>query len=142
MIVVVDASIAAKWFLRERDSPLAERLLQSAHELVAPDFMRLEVANALLRAARRGQIGYDEAEAAVDRLAGPAVRFEHSGQFVDTALNTAARHGGTVYDAVYIVQALSAGAVVLTDDLELARTATKASATAILLSSADFAKLI
>ncbi|OHC81211.1 MAG: hypothetical protein A3G73_01560 [Rhodospirillales bacterium RIFCSPLOWO2_12_FULL_67_15] len=55
MIVVVDASVAAMWFLPEPHSESAALLLDAKCELIAPDLMRLEVANALAQAARAGR---------------------------------------------------------------------------------------
>jgi predicted nucleic acid-binding protein len=65
MIVVVDASLAAKWMLWEADSRAAlEFLLRKDHELCAPDLLFTEVAAAIVkRANMRKDIAADALEA-------------------------------------------------------------------------------
>ena len=126
MIVVVDASVAAMWFLPEPHSESAALLLDAKCELIAPDLMRLEVANALLKAARRGVIDFADAVAALTRLSAPSVRFERAGPYVEPAFEVAERHGGSVYDGTYIALAKAFSAVVATNDMDLAKTARSA----------------
>jgi predicted nucleic acid-binding protein len=126
MIVVVDASVAAMWFLPEPRSELAASLLDAPCEIVAPDLLHIEVANAFLKAARRGAIDSTDAAAALARLAAPSVRFEHSGSYAETAFELAERHGGSVYDGVYIALAKALSATIATNDTELAQTARSA----------------
>jgi predicted nucleic acid-binding protein len=51
LVYVVDASVVLKWFLPEKDSGLADSLLEDFlngdAELIAPDLILLEAANAL-----------------------------------------------------------------------------------------------
>src|SRR4029077_10103178 len=57
MRYVLDASVALKWVLPEKDTPKAVRLRnayrQRQHELLAPDIFSAEVAHALAKAERR-----------------------------------------------------------------------------------------
>lgn len=123
MIVVVDASVVAMWFLPEPRSEAAALLLDSPCEIVAPDLLRLEVANAFLKATRRGAIDSADAVAALARLAAPSVRFERSGPYAEAAFELAERHGGSVYDGTYVVLAKALSALIVTNDAELADTA-------------------
>lgn len=52
-MLILDASVAAKLFIAEADSDLAEQLLTSGHVLTAPDLVLVEVGNALHKAWRR-----------------------------------------------------------------------------------------
>ena len=122
MIVVVDASVAAMWFLPEPHSESAALLLDAKCELIAPDLMRLEVASAFLKAARRGAIDFADAVAGL----APSVRFERSGPYAEPAFEVAERHGGSVYDGIYVALAKAFSAVVATNDMELAKTARSA----------------
>ena len=65
MKYVLDASVAAKWFLPEADSRLALALRddyqQQVHELIAPDVFPLEIAHALIRAERKGVVSHPDA---------------------------------------------------------------------------------
>lgn len=60
-MIVVDASVAAKWFLPELDSSEAERLLEGPETMTAPDLIPIEVAAAISRRFRLGDL--DAAEA-------------------------------------------------------------------------------
>jgi predicted nucleic acid-binding protein len=41
--VVLDASVAAKWYVREADSDAAEKLFESNLQFIAPDIFLAEV---------------------------------------------------------------------------------------------------
>ena len=128
-MIVVDASVAAMWFLPEPMSDAAARLLDADHELAAPDLLRLEVASALLKAVRRGAVAPADAAEALARLSVSPLRFEPAGIYAEPAFSLAQRHGGSVYDGTYIALAQALGAVVATNDAELARTARAAGVT-------------
>jgi predicted nucleic acid-binding protein len=52
-MIVVDASVATKWFLFEEDTPSANALLGGTHKLLAPALIRIEVYAALTRRFRK-----------------------------------------------------------------------------------------
>ena len=56
MCFVVDASVVVKWLVAEDDAEIAEEMATSGHDLHAPRLMASEVANALWRKARTGEI--------------------------------------------------------------------------------------
>lgn len=64
-MIVVDASVAAKWVLVENGSHLAEQLLVGTDSLVAPALIRIEVAGAITRAHRKAEISEQKARAAL-----------------------------------------------------------------------------
>ena len=66
--VVVDASVAVQWFAREAGSEAAARLVEGDQPLIAPDIMPLEVANALWKKTRRGDVPPGDLQPAVTRL--------------------------------------------------------------------------
>jgi predicted nucleic acid-binding protein len=49
-MIVVDASVAAKWFLPEKGSSAALALQEGPSQLAAPDLIRMEVAAAITKA--------------------------------------------------------------------------------------------
>lgn len=51
-MIVIDASVATKWFLPEADSEQAAALLETNEKLFAPELIRIEVASAIARRAR------------------------------------------------------------------------------------------
>ena len=134
MIVVVDASVAAMWFLPEEQAETAALLLTSQFELIAPDLIRLEVGSALLKALRRKQIAPADCEEALRTLLPAAVRFVPTSNHVFTAFGIAQRLGGSIYDATYISLAQSLDAPVITNDAQLAAIARKARVKAMMVS--------
>jgi len=65
-MIVVDASVAVKWLISERDEDAAENLLRSEQEVVGPLLLRVEVAAAVARKARYREIPEAEAAAAIE----------------------------------------------------------------------------
>ena len=55
MTLVVDASVACRWFVEEEGSVQAEALLTGDEGLVAPDLIIAEVCNAAWRKLRTGR---------------------------------------------------------------------------------------
>lgn len=68
MTVVVDASVALKWFVSEDDSEAALRLLGSPEILIAPDLVIAEVSNAAGKAVRSGFMKPEQQDEAASRL--------------------------------------------------------------------------
>lgn len=71
-VVVVDASLAIKWLVREEDSPRAHSLLatwdRDERQLAAPHLFRFEVTNALHRRVVRGELAIHEAAGLAEDL--------------------------------------------------------------------------
>jgi predicted nucleic acid-binding protein len=61
-MIMVDASVAVKTYLEEVGSDTATELLTGPTKLLAPELIRLEVAGALCRRVRNGQLAAGEAE--------------------------------------------------------------------------------
>ena len=65
-MIVVDASLAAKWFLNEADSGPARSFLKARRgTLTGPDVLALEVSRALVAAANARRLATDAARAAI-----------------------------------------------------------------------------
>lgn len=56
MTLVVDASVAFKWFVMEDGADPALRLLAGGEPMVAPDLILAEVCNAAWQSLRKGQL--------------------------------------------------------------------------------------
>lgn len=56
MTLVVDASVAVKWFVEEDGSDRALQLLESGEPIVAPDLVLAEMVNAAWKSLRRGEL--------------------------------------------------------------------------------------
>ena len=67
MTLVVDASVALKWYLVESGAESARQILADDDRLVAPELVVAEVCNACWLACRRGEISaVQQAQIAVD----------------------------------------------------------------------------
>lgn len=116
MRAVVDTSVALKWYVQESDSAAARPLLQQ--ELVAPDFILLELANALWKKMRLGQIGSDQAKEALAHIA-QTVRVVPSAVLIEEALGVAEELLHPVYDCLYLVLARELRVPLVTSDRRL-----------------------
>jgi predicted nucleic acid-binding protein len=65
-VIVVDASVAVKWLLPETGADAAQRLLDSGERLLGPALIRVEVAAAIARKSRFGEMDPQDAATAVD----------------------------------------------------------------------------
>jgi len=114
--LVVDASVAVKWFLPEPDAQPAVALLRADHRLIAPDLLWIEVASVLWKVVRRGALAADEAERMVsDAAAFPVEIFESSTLLTDT-MRIATATDRTIYDSLYVALAAREDAVMVTAD--------------------------
>jgi predicted nucleic acid-binding protein len=66
--VVIDASVAICWFVREAATERANGLIAATTNLVAPSLMLAELANTLWKKTRRGEIRADLAEAGLREI--------------------------------------------------------------------------
>jgi predicted nucleic acid-binding protein len=121
--VLVDASVAVQWFAREPGSEAAARLLSDPRPLVAPDMMPTEVANALWKKVRRGDMAIAELERSLVRLLGPALVLIPTLPVLPRAALLAVELDHPVYDCVYLSLAEGQRATLATADARLRRAA-------------------
>ncbi|MBM3929237.1 MAG: type II toxin-antitoxin system VapC family toxin [Sphingomonadales bacterium] len=129
-MIVVDASLAAKWILWEDQSDAALRFL-SLHcaDLCAPDLIVIEVAGAIARVARMA--GIDDADSGylLDRWLGDFGSASVDARKADRSLlRTAARLSldlsHPIQDCLYLAMAIDLGVDLATCDAKFARRAT------------------
>jgi predicted nucleic acid-binding protein len=119
--VVVDSSVALKWFVPEVLTGEAVSLLDAGVELLAPDLLYPEAGNILWKKVGRGEIEPRDARdilAALDRVPLSVVS---SSLLVEAALEIALARRRTVYDALYVALAVARDSVFVTADDRLAR---------------------
>ncbi|WP_237217085.1 type II toxin-antitoxin system VapC family toxin [Falsiroseomonas oryziterrae] len=116
---VVDASVAAKWVLPEADSEAAARV--SGARLVAPELLDIECASILWKAARRGEIGRDEALLRYETLRDAPVERMPNAALLPLAVAHALELAHPVYGCLYIAAAELTGFPLITADARLRR---------------------
>lgn len=116
---VVDASVAAKWFLVEDGMAEADILSRSGSRLIAPSFVLVELANIMWKQSLRGI--FDSAEASQIMVKAPHY-FEElvaESDLLDMALELACTHRHPVYDCIYLALALQRDCRLVTADRKL-----------------------
>ena len=115
MTLVVDASVALKWVLLEEDRDRAISLL-TEDELIAPDLLHVECANALAMRVRRGLIRAVDASDALHVILNAPVLIRPAASLVSKAYDLSLELERTAYDSLYLALALAEGAVLVTAD--------------------------
>ena len=116
MVVVVDASVAAKWLIAEPDSEIAAMLLDGSFDLHAPRLLASEVGNMLLRKAREGSIDDNEAARLAAALLDMPLQWRDDERTCVEAVRIAVELGHPAYDCTYLALALRIGTKVVTAD--------------------------
>ena len=140
MRLVVDASVAVKWLVAEEGSDQARDLAASGEELHAPRLMVSEIANALWRKARLGEIVRAEAGAMIAAVPGMPVRWSADEEVCADALRLALALDRPVYDCMYLALAHRIGAPLVTADLRFADALSSTEHVGAVVSLADYAK--
>jgi predicted nucleic acid-binding protein len=121
--LVVDASVAVKWLVPEPRSEAAEGVLAAADDLLAPDLLPVEVANALWKKVGRGELTVAEATEVLEVLGTTRLEIRPCAPVLNRALELARALDHPVYDCVYLALAELSRAQLVTDDGSLARRA-------------------
>lgn len=120
-ILIVDASVAVKWFVEEDHSDAALSMLNEPHQLHAPDFLLLEVDNVLWNWVRRKSISLSESDEIRQGLRSFPIQTHAFTQLLDSAYAIANETGATVYDSLYIALAILLKGTVVTADAKLCK---------------------
>ena len=124
MTIVVDASVAVKWVLRESGSDAADALLDD-DSLIAPAIWLAEAGNALWRRTRMAEITAVEAHERLTELQKAPVASLAIGPHLDRALDLAISLNHPIYDCLYLAVALHQDAHVVTADRRFAAAAAR-----------------
>ena len=116
MSLVVDASVAAKWFLPEVHSEDALRLLETPYRLLVPDLLYSEVGNTLWKRVVNSEITGEQAVEIIGVLESLPLASFPARPLTAAALDIACRTGRTVYDSVYIALATQQNCRLVTAD--------------------------
>lgn len=117
--LVVDASVAVKWFMPQDHSDRALALRTAGYQLIAPDLIYAEFANALWKYARAGDLSTDDALGIVHRFQQIPLQVRRSTVVLSAALRLAVASGSSVYDALYLALAAAWNCHLVTADKRL-----------------------
>lgn len=125
-LLVVDASVAAKWYLPEELSGEATLFLEAGvrgeARLVAPSLLQPELRNVLWQRHRRGEVSPERIREVWTAFEAAPLSLVEPGPLMPAAIEIAIRYRCTVYDAVYVALAeagAAEGAAMLTADSKL-----------------------
>jgi predicted nucleic acid-binding protein len=119
-MIVVDASVAVKWYLSEINSRDAVALLTMDEKLVGPSLIRYEVASALVRSHRRGDIDNTQLHSLCSRwlstLERNVLRLIYQPEDLLRATKLASEIGHPLADCLYLALAERLAAPLVTAD--------------------------
>ena len=131
LVLVVDNSVAVKWYVPQDFGEEALRVFHAGREgealLVAPALIQAEFGNALWRYHQHGELSLEEIQEFWEDFGQAPISIFDMAPLVPKALEIATQCGCTVYDALYLSlaeaqrQEGNAGVVALTADGRLLR---------------------
>lgn len=126
-LLVIDPSVAAKWFLPARGETLANEALEllgryakGEVRFVVPDLFWAEFGNILWKATRLGRLTEAAADSAIGALRDRGLPTVSSKSLLAEAFAIATAFDRTVYDSLYVALAVEGKAQLVTADEKLA----------------------
>ncbi|WP_054857252.1 type II toxin-antitoxin system VapC family toxin [Vulcanisaeta sp. JCM 16159] len=135
-MIVIDASTLAKYVLKEVGWRDISEFIRVNKPIYSVDLIIKEVANALWKYVKRqiiaDYIAQELINAVIELVDTGVIILEPEEQYISDAFTIALHNGITVYDSLYIAQALKRGTL-LTSDKEQASVARKLGISVILM---------
>ncbi len=126
-LFVVDASVAAKWFLPAEGETLTREAGEFLHRyttgeirLIVPDLFWAEFGNVMWKAVLRGRWTKEAADEAIAAMKGRDLPTVPSLELLEEASAIANAFERTVYDSIYVALAASSKAQLITADERMA----------------------
>ena len=124
-LLVIDASVAAKWSLKdetliEEAAALLDRYNRRELQFIVPDLFWAEFGNILWKAVRRGRCTRNAADINIAALKDLNLTTVPSESLAEHAFNIAAHFDRTFYDSIYVALAVESRAQLITADEKLA----------------------
>lgn len=121
LTVILDASVAAKWFLLDEDlvpeaKAVRTSMLQQRVGMIAPPILWTELAHAVIRAVRRDRLQHDEARALADEMEDVRALVQAVEVDLHDTIRTALLVGVGAYDAQYLALGARTASTVITAD--------------------------
>jgi predicted nucleic acid-binding protein len=117
--VVVDASVAIKWFVPEVHSVAAVRWLEHGYDLLAPELVYSEVGNIVWKKIVRREISDEEGRQILQGFEAIPFQAHPTRGLLRLAFEIAFGLNRTIYDSTYLALAVAEGSVLVTADRKL-----------------------
>jgi len=119
-MIVVDASVAAKWFLNEAGTSQAQALLVEQEKFYAPELIKLEVLGAITRQMRLGKLKAPEIQALCKdwqaHLQNRALTLLPNDKVLDQAIEFSILYKHGLADCMYLAASQLTGLPLITAD--------------------------
>ncbi|MGO9547597.1 MAG: type II toxin-antitoxin system VapC family toxin [Rhodomicrobium sp.] len=122
-MLVADASVAVKWFVKQDKWEEARALAKPPRELIAPDLVLAEIASAFSKYVRVNQLLKDTAEAMLAQAPQAFARIVPLQELLPAAFELSLSIPHPIYDCFYLALARREGAPLVTADKRLAAAA-------------------
>lgn len=126
-ILVVDASVAAKWLLPAENESLVDeanrlfvRYQEGLLDFLVPDWFWSEIGNLVLKAVRRERFGVSDGQAAIVAAGAWGFTTLSSRVFAARAYDIGVRYNRSFYDSIYAAMAVETQSTLITADERLA----------------------
>lgn len=117
--LVIDASVAVKWFIPESHSIKALRLLDAGCELLAPDLIFAEFGNVLWKKWLRQELEPEVISPLLADLSRMRLRIVPTAALAGKAAEIAVTYQRSFYDSIYLALAVSVQGRMVTADEKL-----------------------
>ncbi|MBA2333508.1 MAG: type II toxin-antitoxin system VapC family toxin [Blastocatellia bacterium] len=107
MMVVLDASVAIKWYIKEKNLFEAEKLLNGYYELHAPELILPEFGSIVWKKVRRNELTSEEGSSIIKSFSRQNVTYHSHKPLVTASYIGADLSAQTVYDWSYLALAVS-----------------------------------
>jgi predicted nucleic acid-binding protein len=119
-VIVIDATVAIKLLTREPGADAALARIIDEPERIAPDWIRIEIANALARKVRRHGLTEDAARAGLAGIETVITREVPTRSLLDQAFDLSIKLSHAMYDCLYLALAEREQGVLVTHDVNFA----------------------
>ena len=122
-LLVVDSSVAVKWFIPEIHTDLARKIYSRYQNgdigLLAPEFIHAEVGNIVWRKQIFEGMSASDAEAVIANFQAVGIDLTSSADLLTSAYSLAVTYRITVYDALYVALSIREQCRMVTSDERL-----------------------
>ena len=105
-MIVVDASVAVKWFVAEENHEEARAFLRKTEPFVAPDLLVFETLNVRRREQRRSELTEEQFDRSAGALVGFMDELVPATQLIAASMKLVSVLDHDVYDCAYLACAL------------------------------------